>query len=89
MLPACYSKVMSFIQVKNVPDDLHEAVRRRAAIEGMTVSAYVLDLLRRDLALPSRQEWMARLATRQPVEVEAGVVLEAISADRRDELART
>jgi len=32
----------------------------------MTLADYVLDLIRRDLGLPSRREWFERLATREP-----------------------
>jgi antitoxin FitA len=59
---------MGAIQVKDVPEELHEALRRRAVQEGMTLADYVLDLIRRDLGLPSRREWLERLATREPVE---------------------
>jgi plasmid stability protein len=58
---------MGAIQVKDVPEELHEALRRRAVREGMTLADYVLDLIRRDLGLPSRREWLERLATREPV----------------------
>jgi antitoxin FitA len=58
---------MGAIQVKDVPEELHEALRRRAIQEGMTLADYVLDLIRRDLGLPSRREWLERLATREPV----------------------
>jgi plasmid stability protein len=78
---------MSAIQVKNVPPDLHAAVRRRAESEGKTVSDYILDLLRRDLALPSRREWVARLEQRRPVErVDSAAVLEGVRNTRDDEL---
>lgn len=80
---------MSFIQVKNVPGTLHEAVRQRAAEENMTVSDYILDLIQRDLALPSRREWLARLATRQPVDVHAAAALNAARTERDDELTGT
>jgi antitoxin FitA len=71
---------MGAIQVKDVPEELHEALRRRAIKEGMTLADYVLDLIRRDLGLPSRREWLERLATREPVR---GVdVLEALDAVR-------
>jgi plasmid stability protein len=53
------------IQIKDVPDELHEALRQRAAREGVDVRTYVLDLLRRDLALPTQREWLAELR-RQP-----------------------
>src|SRR2546423_14354786 len=31
MLPACYDHAMGALQVKNIPPDLHDAIRRRAA----------------------------------------------------------
>lgn len=77
---------MSNIQIKRVPEHLHEAVRRRATGEGMTVSDYLLHLIERDLALPSRREWLERLATRRPVDVNVVAALDAARAERDDEL---
>ncbi len=48
------------------PPDLHEAVWQRAEEEGMTVSDYLLTLIRRDLAVPSQRQWLAELGTRPP-----------------------
>jgi plasmid stability protein len=78
---------MSFIQVKNVPPNLHEAVRRRAAEEAMTVSDYILDLIRRDLSLPSRRAWVARLAGREPIDIDATPALDAARHERDEELS--
>jgi plasmid stability protein len=80
---------VSFIQVKNVPEPLHEEVRRRAAGEGMTLSDYVLDLIRRDLTLPSRREWFDRVATRRTVDVDVISALDEGRGERDDHLART
>lgn len=76
---------MGTIRIRNVPDDLHETMRRRAADEGMTVSDYLLALIRRDLALPSQREWLTTLSTREPVE--GTDVVESLDAVRaaRDE----
>jgi plasmid stability protein len=71
---------MGALQVKNVPPDLHDAIRRRAAEQGLTVSGYVLELVRRDLAAPSQREWLAELAGREPVE--RADVLGALDAAR-------
>jgi antitoxin FitA len=79
---------MGAIQVKDVPEELHEALRRRATEEGMSLADYVLDLIRRDLGLPSRREWFERLATREPVNIAPGVVAEAIRAERAERDAR-
>lgn len=67
MPEACYGHAMSAIQVKNLPESLHAELRRRAAEEGMTLSEYVLDVLRRDLTVPGQRQWLERLASRQPV----------------------
>jgi hypothetical protein len=73
---------MGAIQVKEVPEELHQTLRRRAIAEGMTLADYVLDLFRRDLGLPSRREWLERLATKEPVDLAPGVVVEALHAAR-------
>ena len=73
---------MGAIQVKGVPEELHAALRRRALQEGTTLADYVLDLIRRDLGLPSRREWLERLATREPVE--GGDIAEEIRAARAE-----
>jgi antitoxin FitA len=78
---------VSDIQVKHVPPDLRKAVRTRAANEGMTISGYVLDLLRRDLSLPSRREWLARLESRHPVEVEAVATLDDVRTEHELDLS--
>ena len=75
---------MGAIQVKDVPEELHEALRRRAIQEGMTMADYVLDLIRRDLGLPSRREWLERLATREPVDLGPDAVVEALHATRAE-----
>lgn len=55
---------MSNIQLKNVPDDLHERLRRRARREGMAMRDYALRVLERDLAKPTLSEWLDRVAAR-------------------------
>ena len=78
---ACYCHAMSSLQVKNVEPGLHDALRERALHDGKTMSEYVLDLIRRDLRKPSRQEWIERVRRLEPVEVNYDVVA-AIEADR-------
>ena len=74
--------------MKDVPQELHEALRRRAIQEGMSLADYVLDLIRRDLGLPSRREWLERLATREPVNLEPDAVVEALHAARAERAAQ-
>jgi plasmid stability protein len=79
---------MGAIQVKDVPEELHEALRRRAIEEGMSLADYVLDLIRRDLGVPSRREWFERLATREPVNLRPGEAAEMIRAERAEREAQ-
>ena len=74
--------------MKDVPEELHEALRRRAVEQGMTLADYVLDLIRRDLGLPSRREWFERLATREPVKLRPGEAAEMIRAERAEREAQ-
>lgn len=57
---------MGAIQVKNVPDDLHEELRRRAAERGSTVGEVVLEALRRDLRRMSVEDWVERVRAIAP-----------------------
>ncbi len=56
---------MANLQVENVPEALHERLRRHARERNCTVSAAVLAAVERELA---RWEWHARLAQRPPTD---------------------
>jgi hypothetical protein len=74
---------MGAIQVKDVPEELHEALRRRPTQEGMTMADDVLDLIRRDLGLPSRREcWSG--SRPEPVNLGPDAVVEALHAARAE-----
>lgn len=79
---------MGAIQVKNVPEDVHAAIRDRAADEGMSVGEYVLGVVRRDLALPTQRAWFADLASRDAAEgIDAARALSESRAEREESLA--
>lgn len=52
------------IQIRNVPEDVHAELRRRAAEAGESLSDYVLDELRRTAARSSNAEVLHRAAQR-------------------------
>ncbi|MGH8893690.1 MAG: FitA-like ribbon-helix-helix domain-containing protein [Actinomycetes bacterium] len=74
---------MSNLQVKNVPEELHAALRARADREGTTLSELVTRLLRRELALPSMAEWLGELGGLEPVErgIETARLLDEVRGD--------
>ncbi len=47
---------MTMLQIRNVPDSLHRRLKARAAMEGVSMSLYVLREVERALARPSRRE---------------------------------
>ncbi len=49
------------LQVRNIPEALHERLRRRALLNNSTMSAFVLTAVEREL---DRWEWQERLAER-------------------------
>lgn len=55
------------VQIRNVPSDLHRELKARAALEGMSLSDYLLRELRHALDRPTLDEIRKRLASRQPV----------------------
>ncbi|MCP9490081.1 MAG: hypothetical protein MSC31_09430 [Solirubrobacteraceae bacterium MAG38_C4-C5] len=58
---------MKMIQVRNVPEDLHRALKARAAREGVTMSDLVLGELPRLAHKPSPQQLLDRIRQRTPV----------------------
>ena len=80
---------MGAIQVRDVPDDLHDALRRRAEQEGMTIREYLLRVIERDLALPTQREWLGRVAELGPVEgLDVGAAIHEDRAEREAQLSR-
>jgi plasmid stability protein len=55
------------IQIRNVPDALHRKLKSRAALEGMSLSDYLLAELRRVAERPTLGELRERLGGRSTV----------------------
>lgn len=58
------------IQIRNVPDDLHQTLKARAAKLGMTLSAYLLSEIEQIAEKPTLSELIERLAQDEPVELD-------------------
>lgn len=53
-----HTEGMKAIQVRNVPDDVHSALQRRADTAGQSMQEYLLELLRQHTARPTIAEWL-------------------------------
>jgi len=58
---------MSMIQIRNVPEELHRELKVRAVRAGMTLSDYLLDLIRKAAERPEPDVLLRRLRERSPV----------------------
>ncbi len=56
----------TMVQIRNVPADVHRRLKARAALEGMSMSDYVLREIGKALERPTRQEVLERLRSRPP-----------------------
>lgn len=66
-LACMYAEGMKLLQVRNVPDDVHLALKVRAAQEGTTMSELVLRELPRIAAKPTMKQWLERAQRLSPV----------------------
>lgn len=55
------------IQIRNVPDEIHQALKIRAAREGMSLSDFLLREVSKVAATPSVDELIERIRRRGPI----------------------
>lgn len=72
---------MTMIQIRNVPADFHRRLKARAAMEGMSMSDYVLREVGKALEQPTRDEVLARLRAR-PVRKLSRSAADVLRAER-------
>jgi plasmid stability protein len=71
----------AMIQIRNVPDELHRKLKARAALQGKSLSDYLLEGIAEMAERPSVEEWRARLRTREPMNL-GDETLEILRAER-------
>lgn len=69
------------IQIRHVPDPLHRELKARAARAGMSLSDYLLQIVRRATERATPDEMRDRLADRAPVST-TETPAEAVRAER-------
>lgn len=73
---------MPSIQVKDVPDEVHATLRRRAAEARMSLQEYLLARLEQDANTPTLDEVLDRAGGRAGGRVPLTAAVEAVRADR-------
>ena len=83
MRTACFLvfRMLTTVQIRNVPDALHRRLKSRAALSGMSLSDYLPNELREVAERPTLEELRARLHGRSTT-APSPVPAEAVRAER-------
>jgi plasmid stability protein len=71
----------TMVQIRNVPSEFHRRLKARAAMEGMSMSDYILREMGKALDRPTRGETLERLRAR-PVRLTKRSAADVIRAER-------
>jgi plasmid stability protein len=77
-------ELMGTLQVRDVPDDLSRVLKERAAEAGQSLSEYVLALLRAQAQRPTMDQWLDRVASREPVDLPPDAGADALRTAREE-----
>jgi plasmid stability protein len=77
-----YREDVPSIQVKDVPDDVHAILRRRAAAAGMSLQEYLLARLADDAHTPTLDEVLDRAGGRAGGRAPLKAAAKAVRAER-------
>jgi antitoxin FitA len=79
---------MTMIQIRHVPEEVHRALKVRAAAAGMTLSDYLLRELRELVRKPTLEELFDRIERDEGAAVETDEVVDGIRRDREERSKR-
>lgn len=77
-----YAGIVPSIQVKDVPDDVHATLRRRAAAAGMSLQEYLLARLIDEAHTPTLEEVLDRAGGRASGRARLRTAAKAVRSDR-------
>lgn len=72
----------TMVQIRNVPVEFHRRLKARAAIEGMSMSDYILREVKKSLDRPSRTDVLTRIRERKTAKLSVDVA--RVIRERRD-----
>jgi len=70
------------LQVRNLPDDLHDLLRQRADAEGRTISEVVTEILDRELRRPRIHEWLDLVSRTPSVDISTDEIVSIVREGR-------
>lgn len=72
------------IQIRDVPEEVRDRIAAHAAEHGLSMQGYLLGVLSRVAARPTRADWDALAAVRERAPVDMDVALTVIREGRDD-----
>jgi len=72
------------VQIRGVPLALRERLRRRADGKGLSMSQYVIEILKDDLARPTVAEWAAEVGKLPPIDLGGKTGADLVREGRRE-----
>ena len=81
----CYPRIMAVhLQIRDLPNELHETLRQRAATRGLSLRQYALEVLQEHCRQPTLDEWLNGLNRLTPVSLSTSAA-EAVRQAREEE----
>jgi plasmid stability protein len=65
---------MKMVQIRDVPEQLHNTLKSRAALEGMSLSDFIKRELEHVAQRPSLREWLTQTARLRPIAAKRNAV---------------
>lgn len=82
-----YNRAMATIQIREIPEDAYEVVRKRARAAGKSIQSYMREVVIEFAATPTTEEVLAEMSRARSTDELDGVtresILAALEADRR------
>lgn len=72
----------ALLQIRNVPEEARRELKARAAAAGMSLNAYLLDIVNREVSRPTVADVLERAARR--AERASGSAVDALAAARAE-----
>ena len=73
---------MAHIQVRNVPEDVHDRLKSQASAAGQSLNEYLLARMKELTDKPTWEEMTARIAEHEPIDVTLEEIVEDLRQDR-------
>lgn len=73
------------VLIKDLPDEVHAELARRAAASDMSLRAYLRGVLSEHVALPSMETWLERVRELDPVRADSPTGPALVAAARAED----